>query len=80
MVARLWQDRCGRTEPQGLRWCKPNDRFCRTVLPARPRLLRRRGEAGEEPFITAEDGRRAQIIDEAVLHSAPEGKPVAISY
>jgi myo-inositol 2-dehydrogenase/D-chiro-inositol 1-dehydrogenase len=35
---------------------------------------------GEEPFITAEDGRRAQIIAEAALRSAREGKPVAISY
>ena len=35
---------------------------------------------GEEPFITAEDGRRAQIIAEAALRSAREGRPVAISY
>jgi myo-inositol 2-dehydrogenase/D-chiro-inositol 1-dehydrogenase len=35
---------------------------------------------GEEPFITAEDGRRAQVIAEAALLSAREGKPVAISY
>jgi myo-inositol 2-dehydrogenase/D-chiro-inositol 1-dehydrogenase len=35
---------------------------------------------GEEPFITAEDGRRAQIIAEAALRSAREGGPVAISY
>ena len=35
---------------------------------------------GEEPFISAEDGRRAQIIAEAGLRSAREGKPVAISY
>jgi myo-inositol 2-dehydrogenase/D-chiro-inositol 1-dehydrogenase len=35
---------------------------------------------GEEPFITAEDGRRAQIIAEAALRSARQGKPVAISY
>jgi predicted dehydrogenase len=35
---------------------------------------------GEEPFITAEDGRRAQIIAEAALRSARDGRPVAISY
>jgi myo-inositol 2-dehydrogenase/D-chiro-inositol 1-dehydrogenase len=35
---------------------------------------------GEEPFITAEDGRRAQIIAEAALRLAREGKPIAISY
>jgi myo-inositol 2-dehydrogenase/D-chiro-inositol 1-dehydrogenase len=35
---------------------------------------------GEEPFITAEDGRRAQVIAEAALRSAREGSPVAISY
>jgi myo-inositol 2-dehydrogenase / D-chiro-inositol 1-dehydrogenase len=35
---------------------------------------------GEEPFITAEDGRRAQIIAEAALRSAREGRPVAIRY
>jgi predicted dehydrogenase len=35
---------------------------------------------GEQPFITAEDGRRAQILAEAALRSAREGRPVAISY
>ncbi|HEX6113120.1 MAG TPA: inositol 2-dehydrogenase [Geminicoccaceae bacterium] len=35
---------------------------------------------GEEPFITAEDGRRAQVIAEAALRSTREGRPVAISY
>jgi myo-inositol 2-dehydrogenase / D-chiro-inositol 1-dehydrogenase len=35
---------------------------------------------GEEPFITAEDGRRAQVIAEAALRSAREGRPVAIRY
>jgi myo-inositol 2-dehydrogenase/D-chiro-inositol 1-dehydrogenase len=35
---------------------------------------------GEPPLITAEDGRRAQIIAEAALRSAREGKPIAISY
>jgi myo-inositol 2-dehydrogenase / D-chiro-inositol 1-dehydrogenase len=35
---------------------------------------------GEEPFITAEDGRRAQIIAEAALRSAREGRPVTIRY
>ena len=35
---------------------------------------------GEEPFITAEDARRAQIIAEAALRSARDGRPVAISY
>jgi myo-inositol 2-dehydrogenase/D-chiro-inositol 1-dehydrogenase len=35
---------------------------------------------GEEPFITAEDGRRAQIIAEAALRAARQGQPVAISY
>jgi myo-inositol 2-dehydrogenase/D-chiro-inositol 1-dehydrogenase len=35
---------------------------------------------GEPPLITAEDGRRAQIIAEAALRSAREGKPIVISY
>jgi myo-inositol 2-dehydrogenase / D-chiro-inositol 1-dehydrogenase len=35
---------------------------------------------GEEPFITAEDALRAQIIAEAALRSARDGRPVAISY
>ncbi|HEX2478300.1 MAG TPA: inositol 2-dehydrogenase [Geminicoccaceae bacterium] len=35
---------------------------------------------GEEPFITAEDARRAQVIAEAALRSARDGRPVAISY
>jgi myo-inositol 2-dehydrogenase/D-chiro-inositol 1-dehydrogenase len=35
---------------------------------------------GEEPFITAEDARRAQIIAEAALRSARDSRPVAISY
>ena len=35
---------------------------------------------GEEPFVTAEDGRRAQIIAEAALRSARADGPVAISY
>jgi len=35
---------------------------------------------GEQPFVTAEDGRRAQIIAEAALRSAREGRPVAISH
>jgi myo-inositol 2-dehydrogenase / D-chiro-inositol 1-dehydrogenase len=35
---------------------------------------------GEEPFVTTEDGRRAQIIAEAALRSAREGETVPISY
>jgi myo-inositol 2-dehydrogenase/D-chiro-inositol 1-dehydrogenase len=35
---------------------------------------------GEEPFITAEDGRRALILADAARRSARTGQPVAIAY
>lgn len=35
---------------------------------------------GEEPFITAEDGRRALILADAALRSAKTGQPVPIRY
>jgi myo-inositol 2-dehydrogenase / D-chiro-inositol 1-dehydrogenase len=35
---------------------------------------------GEEPFITAEDGRRALVLADAALRSAKSGQPVPIRY
>jgi myo-inositol 2-dehydrogenase / D-chiro-inositol 1-dehydrogenase len=37
-------------------------------------------EHGEEPFITAEDGRRALVLADAARHSAQSGQPVPIRY
>ncbi len=37
-------------------------------------------EHGEEPFITAEDGRRALVLADAARHSARTGQPVKVRY
>jgi myo-inositol 2-dehydrogenase / D-chiro-inositol 1-dehydrogenase len=37
-------------------------------------------EHGEEPFITAEDGRRALVLADAALRSAKSGQPIPIRY